>query len=236
MNFRDLGGKRAKDGRRTRSGQIFRTGSLSNLDEHDAGLLVERIGLTVYCDLRIDKEIAREGQPEGLLRAGVAWQRLPVDSFDPIFGQHTYPSNAHWTELYLAVFDRHRATYAALLRTAAEASGPLVFGCAAGKDRTGIGAAVLLRCLLVEEDDLLADYEQTTSDILPHVERFARYWTKPGRTREAFILHYLTASREILAGFLAEVTRRWGSPASALMEAGLEPEVLEALRRRCLVR
>jgi len=39
MNFRDLGGKRARDGRRIRAGRIFRTGNLANLGDPDAGQL-----------------------------------------------------------------------------------------------------------------------------------------------------------------------------------------------------
>jgi len=111
-----------------------------------------------------------------------------------------------------------------------------VFGCAAGKDRTGIGAAALLGCLLVEEDEILADYTRTTVDIMPHVERFSSYWAKgkPGRTREAFIEHYLTARGEILAGFLSGVKERWGSVVAALREAGLEDTGIEALRARYL--
>jgi hypothetical protein len=66
------------------------------------------------------------------------------------FGRHRLPATEHWTELYLKVFAQHRATWIALLRGAAEAEGPLLFGCTAGKDRTGIAAAVLLRSLGVE--------------------------------------------------------------------------------------
>jgi len=237
MNFRDLGGKRADGGRRTRSGQLFRAGTLSYLDELEAGVLRERLGLEVYCDLRVDREIQRDGPPAALVRAGVRWERLPIDSFYPDFKQHKCPEPAHWTALYLKIFEDHRPTYNALLRMAARSEGPMVFGCAAGKDRTGIGAAVLLGCLLVEEEEILADYTRTTIDIMPHVERFQDYWAKgkPGRTREAFIAHYLTAPTEILAGFLAEVTRRWGGVLPALREAGLEDEVIEVLRGRYLV-
>jgi protein-tyrosine phosphatase len=234
MNFRDLGGKIAAGGRRVRRGQLFRTGGLSNLDADGASRLVERHGLKIYCDMRVDKEIAREGQPNGLLLSGVSWRRMPIDSFDPRFGAEGHPSSAHWTDLYIRFFDRFRPTFADLLRAAAEATGPLAFGCAAGKDRTGVAAAVILGCLGVNEAQILADYAQTTADIKPHVERFARYWSKPGRTREAFIEHYLSAPEEILRGFLDEVTRRWGSAEAALREAGLEPHVVEALRERYL--
>src|SRR5262245_12616361 len=96
MNLRDLGGKRAVDGRRTRSGQLFRAGTLSYLDELEARMLRERLGLEVYFDLRVDREIQRDGAPASLVRAGVRWERLPIDSFYPAFKQHRRPEPAHW--------------------------------------------------------------------------------------------------------------------------------------------
>lgn len=237
MNLRDLGGKRARGGLRTRTGRIFRAGTLSYLDDAGAALLRERLGVAAYYDLRVDREIKRDGAPDTLVRAGVRWHRLPIDSFYPDFRQRTRPEPAHWTALYVKIFEDHRPTYNALIRAAAKDDAPLVFGCAAGKDRTGIGAAALLSCLEVEEEEILADYARTTADIMPHIERFSGYWSKgrPDRTREAFIAHYLTAPQEILGGFLAEVARRWGTPEAALREAGLEANVIEELRRRHLV-
>lgn len=234
MNLRDLGGLRARAGKQVRSGLLFRTGNLGNVGPDEGRLLVDRLGLRTYYDLRVDHEIAQDGAPDALREAGVDWVKLPVDSFDPVFGRERLPAVAHWITLYLKVFEQHRETWIALLRGAAEASGPLVFGCTAGKDRTGIAAAVLLRSLGVDDEEILADYTRTTEEMLRHLQRFARHFGPKKRTEEEFVAHFLTASRPILEGFLAGVDERYGGPEAALLEGGLEPQALEALRLRYL--
>lgn len=234
MNLRDLGGKRAAGGLSTRRGCVVRAGNLARVDAAGARALVDRLGLVGYCDLRVADEIAREGRPEALIAAGVAWRWMPVDPFQPAFDRLDRPSIADWSEHYVDLLDRHRGTYAGLVREAAGARGALLFACSAGKDRTGIGAAVILSCLGVDEGEIVADYARTTAELAPHVDRFAHYFSEL-RPRDAFVAHYLTASAEILAGFLAEARRRWGGVEPALREAGLEPEAVEALRSRCLV-
>jgi protein-tyrosine phosphatase len=51
--------------------------------------------------------------------------------------------------------------YSALLGAIAERTGPVVFGCTAGKDRTGFGAALLLSLLGAERQTVIADYRAT---------------------------------------------------------------------------
>jgi protein tyrosine/serine phosphatase len=45
-----------------------------------------------------------------------------------------------------------------LVLDAAEAERPLLFYCAAGKDRTGMVAALLLSCCGASEEEIVADY------------------------------------------------------------------------------
>lgn len=235
MNLRELGGLRTREGKRLRSGLLYRTGNLANLTPEEARAIVEATGLRSYYDLRVEHEIAHDGGPEALQQAGVNWIKLPVDSFDPVFGRHHLPAVEHWTELYLKVFEQHHAVWMALLAGAARATAPLAFGCTAGKDRTGIASAVLLRCLGVDDEEILADYARTTEEMIRHLHRFARHFGPKKRSEAEFIAHFLTASRPILAGFLAGVDARHGGPEAALLAAGLAPELLADLRARCLV-
>lgn len=236
MNLRDLGGMPARGGLVTRRGRLFRTGNLAHLDAEQAAVLVERLGLAAYCDLRVAHEIEVEGRPDALVAAGVAWRPMPIDSFDPAFRRHTLPTSAHWTDCYASVFGRHLAVYAELVRAAAESPAPIAFGCSAGKDRTGVATALILRCLGVDHRAILADYARTSEELLRWVDRFGRYFADGTRTREQFVTHYLVADPDTLAGFLAGVERRWGSVEAALAEGGLDAATVEALRERCLAR
>jgi protein-tyrosine phosphatase len=55
VNFRDLGGYRARDGRHVRWGRIFRSDSLAELSDADVDV-VAALGLRAICDLRADSE------------------------------------------------------------------------------------------------------------------------------------------------------------------------------------
>ena len=63
----------------------------------------------------------------------------------------------------LVVQDDRREGFGRMLRTIIDADTPSVIHCSAGKDRTGIGAALLMKALGAHEDDIMADYLLTGS-------------------------------------------------------------------------
>jgi protein-tyrosine phosphatase len=240
INFRDLGGKRGLDGRRVVAGRLFRTGDLSMAQEADARALAARFALSLYCDFRTPFEVGRVGRPTPLENAGVRWQPMPIASYeDPEFARISHPTPADWAQHYVRLIHTHRATYVAFLEALAAAPGPVVFGCAAGKDRTGLAAAALLTCLGVDEAQIIADYAETSRSIEPHIDRYERYWAKTGRSRAEMVAHYFIAAPEIMTLFLAAARSRWGGlePALALHQGhqgGLTPGLVDSLRARYL--
>jgi protein-tyrosine phosphatase len=108
---------------------------------------------------------------------------------------------------------------------------PAGFGCAAGKDRTGILAALIQTLLGASEDDAVADYIA----LAPDVERLRGLvggWdesaevdlTAPG------IDTLLSTSDELMRDSLAHINDRWGSPIAYLQAHGLTAADIEALR------
>ncbi len=61
-NFRDLGGYRTGDGRRFRTGRVFRSDGLQHLTERDLEQLTGEIGLGTVIDLRSDQEVEDVGR------------------------------------------------------------------------------------------------------------------------------------------------------------------------------
>lgn len=234
MNFRDLGGVASKDGRRVRRGLVFRTGALSHTTTEDASTLVSRFGLTAYFDLRTSFEVEAEGEPRALLAEGVTWHMLPINSFDAGVVMPPLPGEEHWCALYIAFVERFGGTLVDLLDRIAVADAPVVFGCSAGKDRTGVAAASLLACLGVTDANIIEDYATTTRSIEPHLFRFARYWAGDRRRREEFIMGYLRASPSVMERFLAHAKAHWGGLPNALLERGLSKGTIEKLRDRFL--
>lgn len=110
---------------------------------------------------------------------------------------------------------------------------PAGFGCAAGKDRTGILAALIQTLLGASEDDAVADYIA----LAPAVERLRALvggWeesaqvdlTAPG------IDTLLSTSDELMRDSLAHIAEHWGGPAAYLQAHGLTTDDVEALRNR----
>lgn len=159
-NMRDLGGLCTPTGRVIR-GRLFRAGFLGELSQEAAGALVARTGLRYYLDLRSDEEVTRFGPPESLIRQGVQWERVPMDHSEPMVAiHHEQPRPSDYFDYYRAVLavvsdPAERAVSLAL-------SGPTVFACSWGKDRTGLVAASILIGLGVRLSDVASDFALST--------------------------------------------------------------------------
>lgn len=209
FNFRDLGGYQSLGGRRVRWRRIFRADNLSLLTDQDHGILAG-LSLATVIDLRTNAEIERTGR----IRPSVnyAYHHIPMadvlpDTTDPRWSSPDFVA-MRYGDMLADAGPRMRA---ALDIIAAPSVHPLVFHCAAGKDRTGIVAVVVLGLLGVRPDDIIADYGLTRAAM----ERMVAYWTLNDPVRAARMRPHLpaiTATREEnVAGFLELISERYGS-------------------------
>ena len=235
MNFRDLGGKRTREGSCVRTGVLFRGASFANTTAADASALIRRIGLHVYYDLRSPREIERFGGPTELMAAGVRWQRMPIDmpSDDPIFKATVRDAEA-WSGFYLRMVEQRGDQIGRLLHEWAHGDVPAVFGCSLGKDRTGVASALLLAALGVDDVAITEDYMATTRSLVSHASAFADWWQTYHIPREQFIRMDMTAHAETMPLFLKGVRARYGTIEEALKHMGVGADTLGALRKRYL--
>lgn len=148
-NFRDVGGVRGHDGASVRRGRLLRSALPSRTDvvPHD-GEWPPRVVL----DLRSPVEQLGE---HPLLPLGPRVVSLPLlQALRPGWHEDTVTLTA----LYGLVLDEAGPLLAQLVQEVAHADGPVLVHCAAGKDRTGISVALVLRLLGVSRDDVVADY------------------------------------------------------------------------------
>lgn len=164
-NLRDLGGHPTTDGRRVRTGRLYRSESLAFLtpDDHDA---MVSLGIRAVCDFRG----GLEGRPASSPIAGAAYHPMPIETrFEALTGGDPAALDAaRMTRAMAAIYDAMPALAAPHLARLLElvlddASVPLLFHCTAGKDRTGFAAAVLLRLLGVHAARIEADYLATNT-------------------------------------------------------------------------
>ncbi|WP_370250212.1 tyrosine-protein phosphatase [Nocardioides sp.] len=159
-NFRDVAGPglRAADGAPLRAGVLFRSNELRLIEEDTATLT--GLGLVAVHDLREGYEV--DLHPDVPV-PGTTWHHRPVPGIPHAVGAQLRTAEESVTAVigvYLGFVDDDRATasFGALLRDLAAATGPQLFHCTAGKDRTGWTAALLLHLAGVAWADIEADY------------------------------------------------------------------------------
>ncbi len=210
-NFRDLGGYVAAGGARTRWGRVFRSDALV-LEESDLETFVE-LGLRAIYDLRSDAE--RDITPNRLPAGDLIVELLPLISnanTPPEIDAMLADGEAFLADIYLHMLEASAVTFGRILTGLADdARLPAVFHCAAGKDRTGMVAALLLSVLGVAEQEILDDYELTsrfrTSDRVEAV--MARLRNDRGVAPEV-AAGILRTPRWAMQSTLAEMERRYG--------------------------
>jgi protein-tyrosine phosphatase len=232
FNFRDLGGYETRDGRTVRWGRVYRADTLHRLTPADVERL-HGLGLAAIIDLRAPDEIEQNGG----LPAGVSvprWHNRPLVASMNLRRVDALPAGEEPVdkapgEGYVE-FVADGTTAVDVLRLVAEADGASVFHCTAGKDRTGVIAAMLLDLLGVGDDVIVEDYVLTAQTrkrsapwIAEHEPEFAAFLaTIPVERR--------SVNGDAILGFLDRLRARHGSVEAFVSERGLDVTTLEALR------
>ncbi|WP_328399952.1 tyrosine-protein phosphatase [Nocardia sp. NBC_00403] len=231
-NVRDLGGLPVAGGGTTRFGVVFRSSTPQHLTEDDLGRLIGPVGLRTLIDLRLPDEIEREGY--GLLAgAAVRLVNLPVRKqaqtsatpTDLVPDGHEYDLVALYRELLAGSIESVVAA-ARLIADADQHS--VVFHCAAGKDRTGVLAAVLLDAVGVPAEAIATDYALTGERLERIRQRLdtlpSYHGLPPVRTG------ILAVDPEVIIRFLQDLHATHGSAAEWLHANGFTEAELARLR------
>lgn len=165
VNFRDLGGCRTTDGRAIRRGQVYRCAHLARLPEQSP---LRSLRLRTLVTLQSRVEVSHLGPPEPGLREAARWEHIPIG--DKWFERGEYIGGEG--QAHLVLVTDFRDAWQAFFNLLAERDVyPLLFQCSAGRDRTGVGAAMLLEVLRVDRDHIVADFLESNvvfPDMLLH--------------------------------------------------------------------
>ena len=163
-NFRDIGGIPANGGRRVKKGIFYRSAGLYQADAHDLDLL-RRIGVKTIFDFRNTGEVRHAPDPE---IEGIQNIHAPASKGE--FGQVQFDSpeqlhdfvvelkngriagnyksmpfeNPGFKRMMTSVIDPQQAAF--------------LLHCTCGKDRTGVGMAIILTMLDADREAIVADY------------------------------------------------------------------------------
>ncbi|WP_408898064.1 tyrosine-protein phosphatase [Nocardioides sp. R1-1] len=229
-NVRDLGGLPVAGGGTTRAGVAYRASTLQEASAEDVAELVDVRRLRTVIDLRLPDEAAREGH--GLLgEAGLRVVNLPVRKADATLLDVVVPSgtSADLGALYWQLLAGSTESFVEAARIIADPDQhAVVFHCAAGKDRTGVIAAVLLDAVGVAPEVIAADYALTSErahQVRARLVRIPAYRNLPTVGQGVFAV-----DGTAIASFVDALRATYGGGAEFLLRHGLTPEELTALR------
>lgn len=166
-NFRDVGGYVTRDGRTVKWGQLYRSGHLADLTPRGLDQL-NNLGLVTAIDFRSVYETQRH--PNRVLE-NVKTIHLPVmdkanremsrEIRERVKSNHFegFSPDHLIIKAYRQFPTRFTPAFKSFIHAVSDAGGkPVLWHCAAGKDRTGYASAVLLRLLGVDQDTIYQDY------------------------------------------------------------------------------
>ena len=178
FNMRDLGGYRTSDGRHVKWGRIIRSDDLHSLTNEDLAYLAS-IPVKTVADFRSLQEV--RAMPDKLSPQGMTYVGLPITpgSLDDLqsyiaMTPEEVEAKMEWMNVYFATSDEGRERYRELFRLLQETDdAAILFHCSAGKDRTGMGAALILYALGVPEQTVMEDYLASNGYLAGKYSRYA---------------------------------------------------------------
>jgi len=249
-NFRDLGGYETADGKTVKWGRLYRSGVLTHLTGDDYDYLRDR-EISTIVDFRSTDE--RASEPTNWQAGSVmelTWdydmgnweQEFARVMSKPDFGREDLVTMMD--KGYVGLVHQQTPAYRAMFQKLIESDDPLLFHCSAGKDRTGIGAALILTALGVDRETVKRDYLLSNETLKgSNLLQLPEDASEKEKRMFAFFSQLPQDVRQVLAGVevswletaFAEMERQHGS-VEAYIEQALDVDQAELalLRARLL--
>jgi protein-tyrosine phosphatase len=240
VNLRDLGGIPVEGGV-LREGLAIRTDDLAYVTDEVAAELVDA-GLTAIIDLRSPLEVSVTGRGP-LARHAISYHHLPLiaDVAESVAEGRPAFSHEGRGQMYVRMVEGAAPQLVTALNVMAYTPGTTAFHCAAGRDRTGVLAAMLLLALGAHDEAIVTDYARTGDNMVAIMRRtrpvMAAMWQAFGFDPDAH-----DASSSLMEGsmavsmrmLLATLRERHGDALAPLRAAGLSDDTVARLRERAL--
>jgi protein-tyrosine phosphatase len=238
-NFRDLGGYKGRGGQAIARGRLYRSGDPTEMSTRDKDILKSEIKLKAVIDLSNPDEVKKLKEIRLFEEIGAKYFSMPLrwtvdDYYERENEQYVKASDMGAIYLYRIKY----YGFAGILKQTLEILAnpqyyPLLFHCGAGKDRTGLLAAMLLSLAGAADEDIIADYVLTEQD----GEAFRRRLSiDPDITEEEKNLLGFTwwARPEYMQTFLNGLEEKWGGAKGYLEKYGVDKTLVKRLEKALL--
>ncbi|KAJ7639191.1 protein-tyrosine phosphatase-like protein [Roridomyces roridus] len=246
INIRDLGGLPSEHAGNlvTKPRLMYRSAELSGVTAEGKEQL-KQLGISRVFDLRSDTEIEKYNTPLPEID-GVAIEHVPVfkkDDYSPEvmakrFQLYASGKTEAFMELYSQILDTGAPAFGTILRHVRDKPDEgFLFHCTAGKDRTGVIAAILLKLAGVNNDLIAKDYALTRVGREPaRAMIMSRLQKEPiFQSNNEAALNMFSCHAETMTAFLEMLDSRYSGVETYVKTFGLSDEDIATIRRNILV-
>jgi protein-tyrosine phosphatase len=234
FNFRDFGGYTTATGHQIKSNLLFRCGSPDLIEADEAQSLQKQFSIRTVIDLRHPDEL----RPTRGALIPLVDNRYHLSVIDD---SQNMKSNTAALDVaygvgqsgprYFSLLERGEAMWREVISIVLDPeSYPILAHCTAGKDRTGVTAALLLDLLGVDTDTIAEDYALSSRS----ADRLYDYLVEGGRelegTREEAIERMLTP-RTYMDDFLSLLHKNYGDAETYIKKLGFTESDINDIRQ-----
>lgn len=235
VNFRDIGGYQTKQGKKVKMGLLYRSAALNTLTEADVNKIA---ALNIKYDFDFRGPFEVKTAPDKIPATTI---RISLPAGSENVGDSNYMKNLGKymkSDSFLISFytiltpfkDRYTPLFDSLI--ANKSANPILFHCTAGKDRTGIAAALILYALGVDEQTIFDDYEATNYYRRNENAKAIAQMTKYYGLDEKTATNMMGAKREYIQSTFTTIQSQYGTIDHYLEKVmGLSPKKINQLRK-----
>ena len=208
-NTRDLGGYLCLDGKKTKYNQILRSDKQLCPSENDINFLKHNNIITII-DMREEEQVLV--QPSGFSNL----EGFKYFNYQMIEGSLIPKSVEEVPESYMKIVSE--SSVYNILTTIAESESGVMFNCSAGKDRSGVIAALILMICDVLEEEIVSDYMLTLENNKERFELFKKKY--PDKD-----INIIIPRESYIKDFMSLFKRKYGSVDGFFKSIGLSDEI-----------
>lgn len=229
INMRDLGGYPTLKGNATNFGVCVRSEVLASLSAKDKKA-VKEYGIKTVIDLRSLRE-ADKLKSDYLNDRKIKYYNVPLfDAFLTALNMYDEKKgDIKISELYIEVLNVNKTQISKIIKLIANSEGTVCFHCTAGRDRTGIIAALLLKLVGVPNEDIAADYQISSHYLQP---KYSKIFSNPKHKNVP--MEFLECKPQNITEMLEYIDKEFKGVENYLLSAGVSKTDVKDIKSKFL--
>ena len=220
LNFRDMGGYTTHNGKLVKRNLFFRSANLAKMTQEDKQTF-NKLGIKTVFDYRDDHEAENQPTPQ---MEGVQNIRVPARGAAPFkmpgaaksgkvnFDFYKQMDTEMFAQFYAQMPFNNPSFQRLMQLVKDERNLGLLHHCAVGKDRTGVGGALILLTLDVPRETIMQDYLLTNSLLTPMITKIEQKLKVAYPDADLTVFHeIMSANEKFLNAVFREIDTRYES-------------------------